>query len=95
MSLSPKRFGFGCASAAGLFYLGCLFLMAFAGVENLGFFFNGLFHGLDLRPILVDDISIGVTVSGFVNTVILSWLFGALVAVVYNLSARFGRRRSQ
>ncbi|WP_425607663.1 DUF5676 family membrane protein [Pelagicoccus enzymogenes] len=95
MSLSPKRFGFACASAAGLFYLGCVFLMAFADAENLAFFFNGLFHGLDLRPILVDDISIGVTVTGFVNTAILSWLFGALVAVAYNLSARFGRRRSQ
>ena len=93
MTLSPKRFGFACASAAGLFYLGCVFLMAVAGAENLAFFFNGLVHGLDLRPILVDKMSIGVTITGFVHTVIMSWLFGALVAVVYNLSACFGRRR--
>jgi len=69
--------------------------MAFAGTENLAFFFNGLFHGLDLSPILVDKMSISVTITGFVHTVIMSWLFGALVAVAYNLSARFGRRRSQ
>ncbi len=95
MSLSPRRFGFACASAVGLFYLGCVFLMTVAGTENLAFFFNGLFHGLDLRPILADKVSIGVTITGFVNTVILSWLFGALVAVVYNLSCRMDRRRSK
>jgi hypothetical protein len=48
MTLSPKRFGLACASAAALFYLGCVFIMAVAGAQNLAFFFNGLFHGLDL-----------------------------------------------
>jgi len=89
MSLSPKRFGMACASAAGLFYLGCVLIMAVSGPQNLAFFFNGLFHGLDLRPILMEVVDIWATVTGFVNTVILSWLFGALVAVVYNLSVRF------
>lgn len=87
MSLSPKRFGMACASAAGLFYLGCALIMAVAGPQNLAFFFNGLFHGLDLRPILMEEIGLVITITGFVNTVILSWLFGALVATVYNLSA--------
>jgi len=87
MSLSPKRFGLACASAAGLFYLGCVLIMAVAGPHNLAFFFNGLFHGLDLRPILMQSVDTWITITGLVNTVILSWLFGAFVAVVYNLSS--------
>jgi len=89
MSLSPRRFGLAFASAAGLFYLGCVLIMALAGPQNLAFFFNGLFHGLDLRPILMDSVDVLTTLTGFVNTVILSWLFGAFVAVVYNVSMRF------
>lgn len=92
MSLSPKRFGLACASAAGIFYLGCVFLMAVAGPDRLAFFINGLFHGFDVRPILLDEVAFSVSVAGFVNTVILSWLFGALVAVCYNLSARIDRK---
>ena len=88
MTLSPKRFGLACASAAALFYLGCVFIMAVAGAQNLAFFFNGLFHGLDLKPILLESVSPWITVSGLINTFILSWLFGAFIAVVYNLSGR-------
>lgn len=92
MSLSPRRFGLAFASAAGLFYIGCVFLMAVTGPQNLAVFFNGLFHGLGLRPILEDSVSLGVTAFGFVNTLILSWLFGAFMAVVYNLSIRLDRK---
>ena len=88
MSLSPKRFGLACASAAALFYLGCVFLMAVAGPQTLAFFFNGLFHSLDLKPILLESVSPWITVTGLINTFILSWLFGAFIAVVYNLSGR-------
>ena len=88
MSLSPKRLGAAFASAAATFYLGCVFLMTVTGPQDLAFFFNGLFHGLDLRPLLLDPVSPWITVTGLINTSILSWLFGALIAVVYNLSAR-------
>ncbi len=94
MSLSPRRFGMAFASAAGLFYLGCVLIMALAGPENLAFFFNGLFHGLDLSPILMESVDVLTTLTGFVNTVLLTWLFGAFVAVVYNVSKRLdGRKR--
>jgi hypothetical protein len=88
MSLSPKRLGAAFASAAAVFYLGCVFLMAVVGSQDLAFFFNGLFHGLDLRPILLESVSPWITVTGLIHTFIISWLFGALIAVVYNLSAR-------
>ena len=90
--IDPKRFGLAFASAAGLFYLGCVVLMALSGPDTLAVFFNGLFHGLDLRPVLVGAVGPWVSLMGFINTIILSWLFGALIAVVYNLSAK-GKKR--
>ena len=95
MPLNPNRLGPAFAVAAGLFYLGCVTIMAIAGKATLVGFFNGLFHGLDLSPILMERVSVWVTVMGFINTVILSWLFGALIAVVYNLTGRIGRNRAQ
>ena len=92
MSLSPIRFGLAVATAAGVFYLGCVFVMAVAGPTSLATFFNGLFHGLDLIPILVEQVSFWITIGGFINTVILSWIFGSFIAVVYNLTAPRDRR---
>lgn len=91
MSLSPIRFGLAVSTAAGVFYLGCVLLMAVAGPASLATFFQGLFHGMDPSPILVDQISLWITLGGFINTVILSWIFGALIAVVYNQTAFISR----
>lgn len=88
MHLNPTRFGMACAVATGTFYLGCVFLMTVSEPTTLTHFFNGLFHGLDLRPILVDKVSFWMTLCGFINTVILSWFFGALLASVYNFGTR-------
>ena len=89
MTINPKRLGLAVATAAGLFYLGCVVLMAIAGAPALATFFNGLFHGFDLTPILAANIGFWTTALGLINTVILSWLFGALIAVSYNLASRF------
>ena len=93
--MNPKRLGLAFAVAAGVFYLGCVFIMVFAGPPVLVIFFNGLFHGADLTPILKGSGSAWITVTGFVNTFILSWLFGALVAVVYNLAGESDRENSR
>ena len=92
MSLNPFRFGLALATAAGVFYLGCVLVMAVAGPTSLATFFNGLFHGIDLSPILVDEVGFWITLGGLINTVVLSWIFGALIAVVYNLAAPRGRK---
>lgn len=86
MKISPRRMGFAFAVVAGLFYGGCILLMSIAGHEKLVFFFNGLFHGLDLSTILLPSVGLEVTITGFINTIILSWLFGAALAVAYNHS---------
>lgn len=82
--LDPKCFGFACGTAAAFFYLGCVLLMGIAGHEALVAFFNGILHGIDVAPILQPHLGFWLTVLGFIDTFILSWLFGALVAVLYN-----------
>ena len=43
---------------------------------------------LDLRPILMEYVGALTTLTDFVNIILLSWLFGAFVAAVHNLSKR-------
>lgn len=84
MKLNPKGLGLAIGVASAFFYLGCVLLMAIAGREALTVFFNGLLHGINVEPILNTHLSFWMTILGLVDTFILSWLFGALVAVVYN-----------
>ncbi|MEZ5275564.1 MAG: DUF5676 family membrane protein [Opitutaceae bacterium] len=84
MKLNPKGLGLAFGVAAVFFYLGCILLMTIAGRGALVVFFNALLHGLDIGPILSAKVSFWMTILGLVNTFILSWLFGALIAVVYN-----------
>lgn len=95
MTLNPKRLGLAFAMSASVFYLGCTLLMGMIGASALTAFFNGILHGLDVAPIIVDSVSPLITITGFVNTFILSWLFGALIAVVYNLPAGFGEKKKK
>lgn len=92
MPLNPKRLGFAVAIAASVFYLGCVVIMALAGPPALVGFFNGLFHGADLGPIMQNKVGAWTTITGLINTFVLSWLFGALVAVVYNGAVTSNRK---
>jgi len=84
MKLNPKGLGLAFGLAGVAFYLGCVLLMAIVGSPALVVFFNSLFHGLDVAPILQTEVAFWVTVLGLVNTFVLGALFGAFVAVVYN-----------
>ena len=82
--LDPKCLGFAFGTAAAFFYLGCVLLMGLAGHEALVTFLNGILHGIDVTAILQPRLGFWLTVLGFIDTFILSWLFGAFVAVLYN-----------
>ncbi|MDA0767295.1 MAG: DUF5676 family membrane protein [Verrucomicrobia bacterium] len=88
MTLNPKCLGLASGAAASLFYLGCILLMHASSPDALVVFFNSILHGLDIGPIMLSEVSWSLSLFGLVNTFVLSWLFGALVAVVYNLAAR-------
>jgi len=84
-TLSPTRFGFALGAAWALCYLGCMFVMATVPQEVAIRFFNSLMHGIDVAPIMRWEMPWWEMVVGILEVFILGWLFGALIAVFYNL----------
>ena len=58
----------------------------YVGHEGTVLFFNSLLHGLDTSTIIRVDVPLSEALIGLVETFILGWLFGALIASVYNFS---------
>jgi hypothetical protein len=50
--------------------------------------FNSLMHGLDVRSIMRWDIPWWESALGVIETFVVGWLFGALVAGIYNLGLK-------
>ncbi len=90
-SLSIRRLGLALGSVCGVFYLGCVFVMLTAPKDAVVRFFNSIMHGWNVEPLMRWDMPWWEAVLGTIEITILGWLFGALVAVVYNISA--GPRR--
>jgi hypothetical protein len=57
-------------------------------------FFNGILHGLDVAPIMTAEITLAGVVTGVIEVFVLGWLFGAILACFYNISARLDGRRA-
>jgi len=85
-TLSIKKLGLAVVATGAIFYLGCIILMVTAGKEGTVFFFNSLLHGLDVEPIIRMSVPPLQAFFGLVQTFILGWLLGALVAAIYNIS---------
>ncbi|MFO7901029.1 MAG: DUF5676 family membrane protein [Pirellulaceae bacterium] len=83
--ISIPRFGLGLGVASALFYLGCVLTMLVLPHEAVVRVFNSLMHGLDVQSLMRWEIPWWESVLGVVGTFVLGWLFGALVAIVYNL----------
>ncbi|MEQ9469016.1 MAG: DUF5676 family membrane protein [Ekhidna sp.] len=81
-----KKFALAWGVVGALFYLGCIILMATVGRDGTILFFNSLLHGLDTSAIIRMDVPRTEALIGLVEMFVLSWLFGALVATVYNIS---------
>ena len=86
--LSIKRLGIGVGSAGAILYLGCILLMITVGREGTIWFFNSLLHGLDTSSIIRMNVPVWQALIGIVQTFILGWLIGALIASVYNIRLR-------
>ncbi len=89
--LDPRRFGFGCGLAAMVFYLGCAVVMLAVPREIAVRFFNSLTHGVDWGPVIRGDTPWWETALGAIAIFVLGWLFGALIAVAYNLGGPAAR----
>lgn len=86
--LDVTRFGFAVGASLTLLYVGCVFVMATVPKAAAVRFFNSLFHGLDVGPIMRWDMPWTEMVIGVFETFILGWLFAAVVAVLYNLGTQ-------
>lgn len=86
--LSVKATGCALGTSCALLYVGCVFIMLVAPKETVVRFFNSILHGWDVTPIMRWDMAWWEAALGTVEMFILSWLFGALFAVIYNFCAR-------
>ena len=86
-NISIKRMGFAIGATAALLYVGCVFVMLTVPQDAVVTFFNSIMHGWDVEPIMRWDMPWWEALIGVVEIFILGWLVGALVAMLYNLTA--------
>ena len=84
--INIKKFALAWGVAGAVLYLGCIILMATVGREGTILFFNSTLHGLDISSIIRMDVPLVEVLIGLVEMFILGWLFGVLIASVYNVS---------
>ncbi len=92
-NLSVTRFGFALAMASALSYVGCVFVMMTVPKDVAINFFNSIMHGVDVTSIMRWDMPWWEMVVGVLEIFILGWLFGAIIAVFYNLGMK-GKKES-
>ena len=90
-TISPRRLGIAFGATGVVFYLGCIITMGTVSHAKAIVFFNSLLHGLDVAPILRENVPLGEVLLGIVATFVLGWFAGAMVAAFYNWGARRGR----
>ena len=84
-TLNIKKMGLAVGATGTVLYIGCIILMISVGREGTIFFFNNLLHGLDVEPIIRMSVPPLDAFFGVIQTFILSWLIGALIAAIYNI----------
>ncbi|MCW9709069.1 MULTISPECIES: DUF5676 family membrane protein [Fodinibius] len=84
-TLSIKKLGMAVGTTGAVLYIGCIILMVSVGREGTIFFFNSLLHGLDVEPIIRMSVPPLDALFGLIQTFILGWLVGALIAAIYNI----------
>ena len=84
--INIRKFGLAFGITGALLYFGCALVMLILGHDSTVKFFNTLLHGLDVSSIIRTDISTVEELLGLVQTFILSWLIGACIAGIYNIS---------
>lgn len=82
--LSVRRAGLALGTAFAVAYAGCSFVMLTVPQEAAIRFYNSILHGVDVGAFIRWDMPWWEMVIGVLEVFILGWLFGALMAAVYN-----------
>jgi 2TM family of unknown function (DUF5676) len=90
--ISPRRLGIAVGLAGVVFYIGCVITMSTVPRAEAIVFFNGLFHGLDVAPILRENVPLKEVLLGMISTFVLGWFAGAMIAGFYNWGARSSQK---
>ena len=81
--LNVKAFALASASTFGIVSVVCALLFWIAPAFSLGLF-NNMMHGIDLASIAKTSFSLSSALVGLILAVILGYLGGALIALLYN-----------
>ncbi len=81
-NLSPKKVANSLALTAGIISLVCALLVLLAPSFTVSLF-GAIFHGVDLSQIS-KTATIGSSVIGIIEVIILGWIAGWLFAKIYN-----------
>lgn len=84
--INIRKLGLAFGITGALLHFGCVFVMMILGHDRTVKFFNTLIHGLDFSSIIKMEISPVEVILGLVQVFILSWLIGACIASIYNVS---------
>ncbi len=82
------RFGFALGGASSVMYVGCVVVMLAVPRDAAIRFFNSIMHGWDVEPLMRWDMPWWEAIIGVIEVFILGWLFGAVVAALYNLGSK-------
>ena len=84
--INIRKLGLAFGITGALLYFGCAAVMLILGHDSTVKFFNSLLHGLDVASIIRMGIPLAEVLTGLVQTFIISWLIGACIAGIYNIS---------
>ena len=87
-ALSVKRLSFALGAGFAVLHLGCAFVMITVPKDAAVRFFSSIMHGVDVTPIVRWDMPWWEMVVGVLQVFIVGWLFGAVVAALYNLGVK-------
>jgi|TARA_R100001132_G_scaffold26245_1_gene27427 hypothetical protein len=73
---------------SALSYIGCALVMMTVSQDVAINFFNSLMHGIDVTTIMRWDMPWWEMIVGVLEIFILGWLFGAIIAVFYNVGVK-------
>lgn len=86
--LNITRLGFAFAALFSVLYSTSMLIVMTGPRDTVIAFFNSIFHGIDVTPIMRWEMPWWEMVIGILEVFILGWLCGAALAIFYNLAGR-------
>jgi uncharacterized protein DUF5676 len=83
-TINSVKLGLALGATGVVLYIGCMFLMLIAGQGGTTWFFNTIFHGLDVTTVSRMNVPATQSIAGIVLTFGLGWITGFLTGTFYN-----------